>query len=150
MWTPVHPTVDVDANANFTLPAAPTSSLLVTYGWQFYSDADVDGFVDEAREWLREYTDVTLVPDGLAPALIPYAGAIALRGLARKCTLADTRAGDAAVNFSALAKAYSADADKLEKEALAARQSYYSRADEALAPAASATGLSIDPFQPRR
>ncbi len=150
-WAPAPPTVDVDGNGNFTLPAAPTSQLLVSYAWQYFSDGAVDLHVDQARGWLREFTSITLIPDGLAHVLTRYAAAQALRALARQATLALVRAGDSEVDFSALAKAYITEANALEKTARTEREQFYSRGPEVLDPTAvDVSSLAIDPYEPRR
>ncbi len=149
-WTPTPPTVDVDRNGNFTLPVAPVASLKITYGWQYFLDQAIDNFVDQARQWLREYTSVTLIPDGLNPALVHYASALALRALGRQLTLAMVRGGDAEIDLSALAKAYTTQADALEKTATAEREAYYSRGPEPLAPTATLIGTHQRPWTPQR
>lgn len=149
-WTPTVPTRDVDVNGNFTLPVAPASRLLITYAWQYLSDGEIDQFVDESRQWLREFTDVTTIPDGLVPALVSYASARALRALQRSATLAQVRAGDSDVNWSELAKMYQGEADSQEKVGLAEREAYYTQGPEALAPSVDVSSVSISPYTPRR
>lgn len=146
---PTTPTVDVDRNGNFTLPVAPHTDLKVSYGWQWFQDTDVDDLVDKARAWLDAYATVDLVPDGLTPALVKYAAALACRALQRKVALADARAGDAELKLSQLAQAYGKQADALEKEAVADRTSFSQR-PERLAPTAQVASLGLRPYQPRR
>lgn len=149
-WAPTAPTVDVDLNGNFTLPVPPVTELMATYAWQYFSDGAVDQYVDQARQWLREFTTVALVPDGLMPALTHYAAALALRSLARQANIADLRAGDSEVSFSDLAKSYITQAAAMEKLAEGEREAYYTRGPEALAPAVDVSSLVIDPFEPLR
>lgn len=134
-WAPTYPTVDVDQNGNFTLPVAPAAELLVTYGWQFFTDSDIDSFVDEARQWLREFAAVTNIPDALSPALIHYAAGLALSALARQLTLSPIKGGDADFDPSVLAKQYQAQAAALMATATAENKAYYDRGFEKLAPA---------------
>jgi hypothetical protein len=148
--TPIAPTSDVDANGNFTLPTPPTVSLEVSYAWQYFTDVDVDTFVNAGRAWLRDYPSVDQVPDGLTEALIAYAASRALRALNRKLTLATAKAGDAQVDFSDLAKALQAQADAQEKLAAQARKDYYSRADQTLQPGVDISTFHIPPYQPLR
>lgn len=150
---PVTPSVDVDSNGVFTLPSPPAETLQVTYCWEYFQDASLDGFVDEARAWIAgpaTYASLGEVPDGLTPALIDYAAARALRALASKCALANARAGDSEMSFGELMKAYAANAKEKEATASAARQSYYTRADQTLAPVMEGSSLNIPPYQPRR
>lgn len=148
--TPASPSADVDRNGNFTLPAPPTSKLQVTYAWQFFLDGDVDGFVDGARAWLRDFADVGTIPDGLTPALLHYAAGEACSALARKCQLANVRAGDAGADLAEIGKQYAAQAKDLRAAAVKERDDYYARAGVTRAPAMAATSLALDPYQPRQ
>lgn len=150
---PVTPSVDVDSNGVFTLPSAPAELLQVTYTWEYFQDASLDGYVDEARAWIAgpaTYPQLGEVPDGLTPALIDYASARALRALASKCALANARAGDSGMDFADLMKVYQAASKDKEATAIAARQSFYTRADSALAPAMEGSSLAIPNYEPRR
>lgn len=135
-WAPTLPVQDVDQNGNFTLPVAPVSALLVTYGWQFFTDTAIDNYVDQARQWLRQFQSVSMVPDGLNPALVHYAAGLALSALARQLTLSAQKAGTAEIDLSDITKAYQAQAAALIKLAGAERDAYYSRGSEALDPTA--------------
>lgn len=148
--SPTTPTVDADVNGTFTLPVSPSSSVLVTYGWQYFLDSDIATFVDHARAWTREWSDVSLIPDGLEAAVISYATSEALAALARRVTLGDAKAGDASLNLSQIAKQYAALAAQMSKQAETLRASYWSRADEQLAPAADVASIAYDPYQPWR
>lgn len=149
-WTPTQPSLDVDRNGNFTLPVAPVVSLKVTYGWQFFQDSAIDNFVDQARQWLREFTAITLVPDGLNPALVYYAGALALKALARQLTLSPVKGGDADIDLSKLSASYAAQATALETTAAAQREAYYSRGPEPLAPTVDMSATHQRSWTPRR
>lgn len=150
-WVPTYPTVDVDQNGNFTLPSSPAQSLLVTYGWQFFSDSDIDNFVDEARQWLREFATVALVPDGLNPALIHWAASLALGALARQVTLSAIRGGDADIDLSKLTEAYSKQAADLNTLACSEREAYYSRGSESTDPTVvSVSSVGFRDWSPRR
>lgn len=135
-WTAAVPLTDVDQNGNFTLPVPPTTQLLVTYGWQYFSDSAIDSFVDEARQWLREFKTVDLIPDGLVPALIDYASSKALYALGRAAILAPIKAGDSEVDWSKLAGSYNTAAKAAEATALRERQDYYTQGPEAKDPMA--------------
>lgn len=130
-WAPVSPTVDVDQNGNFTLPAAPTSELLITYAWQYLSDGEIFQFIDEARQWLREFASVDAIPDGLLPALYSFASYRALSALGRSAILAQVHAGDSDVDWSALAKAYQSAATMAQKDAEGERAGFYTQGPEA-------------------
>lgn len=149
-WTPTAPTVDVDRNGNFTLAVAPLKTLLVTYAWQYLSDGEIDNFVERSREWLRQFTTVEAIPDGLSHALTQYAAALAMRALARSATIANQKAGDTDIAFSDLAKSYTAEADALEKRAEKDREQFYSHSPDVLEPFAEGEGLEIDGYEPLR
>lgn len=149
-WTPTAPSQDADQNGNFVLPVAPVASLKITYGWQFFSDADIDSFVDESRQWLREFQSVTNVPDGLNPALVHYASNLALSALARQLTLSPVKGGDADIDLSALTKSYLAEAAALCSKAMQERSDYYSRGPEKLAPAIDVSAAGFGDWTPRR
>jgi hypothetical protein len=149
-WTPTLPTKDVDAYGNFTLPSAPVKELLVSYAWQYLSDGEIDQFVEESRRWLREFGEVSQIPDGLTGALARYASALALRALMRTANIADQKAGDTGINFSDLAKSYATQAKELETRAQADRDAFYSRSSEALEPFVESGGLAIPGYQPLR
>jgi hypothetical protein len=149
-WTPTAPVQDVDQNGNFVLPVAPVASLKISYGWQFFNDPDIDTFVDQSRQWLREYQSVTNVPDGLNPALISYASSIALRALARLMTLGAVKGGDADIDLGALTKAYLAEATQLEAKACQQRSDYWSRGPEKLAPNVDISSAGWRDWTPQR
>lgn len=148
--TPAAPTTDVDQNGTFVVATAPVNSLQVTYAWQYFADDDIDDFLDRARSWLREYSSIAQVPDGLNPALIEYAAGEAVRALARKVSLADASAGDAKINLSQLTQEYQTQAKQLHAAAQSDRDSYWHRASETLAPAVATLGLGFGNYQPRR
>jgi hypothetical protein len=133
-WTPTAPSADVDQNGNFTLPVAPVQRLMVTYAWQYLSDGEIDQFVDEGRQWLREFQQVAQVPDGLVPALISNASGRALLALQRSATLAPVKAGDLDVDWSKIGAAYGAQAKAEMAQADCERTAYYSQGAEALDP----------------
>src|ERR1700729_464486 len=145
-WAPTSPSVDVDQNGNFTLPQPPLKELLVTYAWQYLSDGEIDNFVEESRRWLREFEEVSQIPDGLVGALTRYASALALRALQRTANIADQKAGDTEINFSDLAKSYATQAKELESRAEADRSAYYSRGAEKEEPFALSEGLAIEGY----
>lgn len=151
-WTPTSPTVDVDVNGNFTLPTPPASRLLITYAYQYMSDGEVYQAIDEARQWLREFTTVTLIPDGLVPALIANAAGRCLASLASTTArLAHVRAGDSDVDWSALTKSYQALSKAQMDQATADRASYYTQGPEALDPTVADVGaVWISPYTPER
>lgn len=148
--TSVAPSVDVDQSGRFTLPSAPVAVLLVTYGWQWFSDSDIDAFLSQSLSWLVNFTTVSEIPDGLVAALTQYAAGQALNALARKATLADASAGDAKMDLSALAKMWAQQAKDFIKNATDARDAFYTGAGANQAPQAQSMSLAIAPYQPRR
>lgn len=149
-WSPTAPAQDVDDNGNFTLPVPPLRQLLVTYAWQYLSDGEIDNFIEEGRRWLREFSTIESIPDGLTSALVLYASARALRALERSATIANLKAGDTQTDFADLATKYDKAADSLEKRAEKDREQFYSRGPEPLEPNVEITTLAIDRFEPFR
>lgn len=153
---PLTPPEDVDPLTGvFGLAHPPAESLRVSYCYAYFQDASLDGFGDEAREWIAgpvTYSNLGEVPDGLIPALVDYAAARATRALAAKCTSAATRkSGESQLDLSDVAKGYLALAAEHQKTAEQARQSYYTRADQTKAPAAVASQLRVGgPYTPIR
>ena len=149
----VEPTVDVDSRGLFTLPHPPAEQLQVTYVWCYFQDPSLNAFLDEARAWSSgpsTFATLEAVPDGLTTAVIDYAASKSLRALAAKIMIATARAGDSGMDFSDLTKAYSIQSKEKEGSAIAARRSYWGRADQPLAPVGSLSQLAIRPYQPRR
>jgi hypothetical protein len=148
-WTPVDPVVDADINGVFTIPNAPQTQLLVTYAYQYLADGELDQFIDESRQWLREFLSVDMVPDGLVPALVSYAASRALYALARSATLAPVKAGDSDVDYSQLGKQYTVEAAAQYKMAQDERAAFYTQGPEALDPTVVDVGsVHIDPYTP--
>lgn len=151
---PITPTVDVDANGVFTLAAPPAETLLVSYTWEYLQQPTIEAFLDEARAWVAgpaTFPTLEDVPDGLVPAVIDFAAARALRSLAAKLQLASAKAGDAGMDWSDITKAYTVQAKERAASAAEARKSYYSRADQTLAPASAISQIAVGgPITPIR
>jgi hypothetical protein len=143
-------TSDIDQNGNFTLATAPTSSLLVTYGWQVFTDGDIDQFLDLARSWLFQWATLDQVPDGMNPALTKYAAHLACSSIARRMALPDVTAGEAKEALSQIAKAYAASAKQFLAEAEQSRKDYWTSADQPLQPAAATVSLRYPAYEPKR
>lgn len=143
-------TSDIDQNGNFTLSAAPASSLLVTYGWQVFSDGDIDQFLDLARSWLYDFATLDLVPDALNPALTKYAAHLACSSIARRMALPDVTAGEAKEALSSVAKQYAASAKQFLSGAEQSRKDYWTSADQPLQPTAAIVSLRYPSYQPKR
>jgi len=148
-WTPTAPVVDVDQNGNFTLPVAPVASLKITYGWQFFTDSSIDNYVDDSRQWLREFPTLTTIPDALQPAVIYYAASLALSALARQLTLASVKAGTAQVDLNQITGEYEKQATDYMTRACQMRNDFYSRGPEKLAPDISVIAPSARSWTPR-
>jgi hypothetical protein len=143
-------TADIDQNGNFTLQTAPTSSLLVTYGWQLFQDGDIDQLLDEARSWLFNWSTLDLVPDALNPALCQYAAGLACQSIARQLRFPDVSAGEARETLSAVAKGYEQDAKDFFARAAQGREDYWTSADQPKQPAAAIISVKYPAYQPRR
>lgn len=148
-WAATLPTVDVNSDGNFTLPVPPVSRLLISYAYQYLSDGEIDQFVDEARQWLREFQTVGAVPDGLVPALVSYASFRALTAIQRSATLAPVKAGDSDVDWSKLATSYQSAANAAYTTASKEREVFYTQGPEAMDPTViDVSALGIDPYTP--
>lgn len=143
-------TSDIDQNGNFTLAVAPVASLLVTYGWQAFSDDGIDELLDNARAWLQGFATIEKVPDGLSAALTWQAAALACQKLARKMALPDVAAGEAKEGLSDVAKQYAADAANYFKAAAQARKDFWTTGDQPLQPQAAIVSLNYPAYQPTR
>jgi hypothetical protein len=122
--------------------------LAVTYGWQYFSDADVDGFVDAARSWLRDDT-VDLVPDGLDSPLVKYAASPGARRARPQVHARRRRAGDAEVNFSATREGLPGGVEEPRRAAKAERDAFSQKPERSRRRRRQGR-LAIDPYQPRR
>lgn len=143
-------TSDLDQNGNFTLATPPTSSLLVSYGWQWFNDGDIDQYIASAISWLYQWPDVTTIPDPMNDALALRSASLACQSLARRLRLPDVTAGDAKEALSGIAKGYEQDAKDFETRADQARKDYWSSADQPLQPTAAITSVNYPPYQPYR
>lgn len=143
-------TVDIDQNGNFTLRTAPVSQLFATYGWQIFSDGDLDQLLDESRSWLVEFATLDLIPDGLVPALCEHAAGLACESIGRQLQLPDVSAGEAKESLSQVAKGYLQTAKDFFARADKARKDYWSSADQPLQPAATVVALRYPQYQPQR
>lgn len=144
---------DIDQNGNFTLATPPVSALLVTYGWQAFSNGDLDQLIADASSWLFQWVDaggIGAIPDQLNHALALYAAGLACNALARQLRLPDVSAGEAKEQLSAVAKGYETDAKDFLARADKARADYWTSADQPKQPAAAAVGLRYPNYQPRR
>lgn len=144
----VEPDVDADRNGAFTLPSAPTSRLLVSYGWQYHRDVDLDEFIDQARAWMQE-TDLSSISDFAHPVLAHYAASLAMRALAIRCSQPNVRAGQSSADYSQVGEAYGKLADGLAAEARRLRSELVSPAEDR-APAAKVGAVTVRAYQPRR
>jgi hypothetical protein len=143
---------DIDVNGNFILATPPVSSLLVTYGWQLFADADIDALVADANSWLFQWVEggVSAIPDQLNHALAMYAAGLACEGIARQLQLPDVTAGDAKEDLSDVAKGYAQSAKDFFARADKARIDFWSSADQPLQPAGAVMSLAYPVYQPKR
>lgn len=141
---------DVDVNGNFTLNAAPQTSLTVTYGWQIFADADLYQMIDQARQWLINYQTLETVPDALQAALVQYASYLACTRLARQLALPDVTAGEAKEALSQVAKQYQQMAGEFLASAQNVQKAFYTSGDEPLLPVAVTQVVNYPRYQPFR
>jgi hypothetical protein len=146
-------TQDIDQNGNFILQHPPVSQLLVTYGWQWLADADIDQYISDASSWLFAWVDsggVTAIPDALNHALALYAASLAADALSRQLALPDVGAGEAKESLSKVAGMYAQSAKAWEAKAEKARSDYWTSADQPKQPAAAVLAVHYPAYQPRR
>lgn len=152
---------DDPASGFFTLSVAPAINngavgavIEASYYYQWFTDAELTGFLSNAVRWLGLGTDPSVLDDGLVPAALQYAAKdayykMALRWRERAATafqLEDAPRKDAieaATGFEALV-------DKSYKMAKELRDDYYGRQGQANAPAFSAAFGCVRPVTPRR
>lgn len=137
-----------------TIAPVDGDSVTGTYYYQWFLDADVQQFVQNAVERVLSVPDPTKVPDGLAPAILHYASAEAFNKLAMRWTtdiaatyLMEDMPRDKQGN---LINPYLQMAKQMEKTGETLRNDYYSRQGQSNAPLfASIPGAVRDPV-PRR
>jgi len=132
----------------------PRDTLTATYYYQWFLDTDLDGFLQNASNWLGLGATYTNIPDGLNPAAFDYAAKEAYRSAAMKTSirLSQTYKMEDAPSedirntiavWTGMAKDFM---DSAQKQ----RASYYSRQDQFEAPLFGfSLGKVFDPT-PRR
>lgn len=127
---------------------------VATYYYQWFLDSDLDGFLQNASNWIGLGTTYAKIPDGLNPAALDYAAREAYRSAAVKTSIrmsATYKTEDAPtedmINSVNMWKSMAQDfLDSAQKQ----RASYYSRQDQFEAPLfAFSLGRVTDPT-PRR
>jgi hypothetical protein len=143
---------DIDQNGSFTLATAPVSALLVTYGWQLFSDGDLDQLIADASSWLFQWVSggISTIPDQLNHALALYAGGLACSSIARRMRLPDVSAGEVKEALSQVAKGYEQDAKDFLARADKARVDYWTSADQPKQPGAGVVSVKYPSYQPYR
>lgn len=145
-----------DFRGRFTLAAAPATSLFATYDFQFFTDAELTVFLENAASYVGT-TDATFasVDPGLGDALVYKAGSDAARALSlRNAPYYDVGAGGKTVRKGDVGKKYRDLAKDLIESAKAEREAFYGdRKGQASSPAygrSSPTSRIVSPYTPRR
>lgn len=148
-------TVDT-LRGRFTLAAAPATSLLATYDFQFFTDAELTVLLENAASFIgTEDLTFVSVPTGLGDALVFKAGSDAASALSlRAAPFFNAGAGGKTVEKGDIAKKYKDIAADLLARAIKERDEFYGpRKGAATAPAygqSAPTGRMVGPFTPRR
>lgn len=139
----------------FTLSTAPLDGSVVeaTYYSQWFTDQELDGFLQDAAYWLNLGTAIN-IPPGLRPAALHYAAQEAYLKLALRWTerLSETyRLEDAPGDDTfAVVDKYRAIAMDMHKKSMQLRDDYYSRSGQNKAPSfQSIAGRVVDPVPKR-
>lgn len=117
----------------------PQTSIIVSYFFQFFTDADIQAFLDKASTMLGDTQPNPL--DSGVPQLISavqlFAASLALKALASKAAQVAERQtlGQATVDMTQKAKLWGDEAEKAWKEAISFRDDYYERSGRKKAPA---------------
>lgn len=151
--------VDVDTDypevGEFTLKTAPIARtrVVANYYLQWFLDSELQLFLKNATQWLGSGSDVTMVPDGLQPAVLQYACHKAYQKLSlRWAELISTQyrledQPDAIKNSPS--KLYSDMAQNFLKVAQGLREGQYTRQDQAKAPLFASIRGSVRDTPPR-
>ena len=146
----VTPTVIDLGKGIFTLTAAPTTSLIVRYDYNFFTDTEIDAHITEGLRFVGIQV-IDNVDFGLMKALEHKAAASAFEELAsRTAQLFDASAGGKTLSKASIKSHYLELAkyhhDKADKERLA----FYERQGRREAPAYGGFSTKQSPYTPRR
>lgn len=115
-----------DGKLTFSPTSKPQKSLLAFYKFQWFLDEDLDAFLLDSVRWLQWYgNDLTIVPDGLIPAVLHYSVHLAnMRLWQRYSELYDVTAEGRAANKSVIPQRFLDAAGRELEEAKAMRASW--------------------------
>jgi hypothetical protein len=140
----------------FTLAAAPSGSDVIeaTYYVQFFYDAELDGFLRLASNWLGLGNDYTNIAEGLRPAALQYACGEAYQKLAMRFAehLSETyRLEDAPdANRFKLVDEYKRMGEDCRKEGENLRNQFYTRQGQSLQPLFGVNAGRVRNVEPSR
>lgn len=127
-------------SGNFALQTAPTDAqqILCTYYIQWFTDAELDGFMLRSANWLGFADDYTTIPSGLKTAALKYGAHEAYQKLSLRFAenIVETyRLQDAPDDKRmTVVAAYQQAAKDALKDAYASRDDFYKRKGRSLAP----------------
>lgn len=141
-----------NTRGTFTLASVPTTSLLASYSWQYFTDDELNDFLTQAGDFVEATADITTVPVGLLDALVFKAASDACFALsARRTPLYDAAAGGKSANKNDISKKYRELAKDLFDRAVAERKAFYGpRKEQASSPAYGMFSTNQRPYTPRR
>lgn len=130
---------DLDSGMfQLTDPIQDSQQLAATYYIQWFQDAELDGFMVRASNWLGLSDDYTTIPSGLKTAALKYAAHEAYQKLSLRMAenIVETyRLQDAPdEKRMAVVEAYQKAASEALKEATTYRDDYYTRKGKSKAP----------------
>lgn len=145
------PATEDDLRGTFTLLVAPTSSLIATYDYQYFTDTELTDFINQAADFIG-VADPTAVPVGLLDALVFKAGSDACFALsARRAGLYNAGAGGKTAQKGDISKKYKDLAKDLFERAVAERLAFYGqRKGKSSAPSAGSFATKQTPWTPIR
>lgn len=131
--------------------AAPASSCLVTYDFQFFNDDEITDFLTQAADFVGT-SDVTMVEVGLIDSLVDKAASDACFALStRSGFLYNASAGGKAAQKGDISKKYRDLAKDLFDKAVAERKAFYGdRKGQATSPAYGRFATKQTPYTPPR
>lgn len=144
------PASEDDMRGRFTVTTAPATSLLATYDFQFFTDAEITIIIDSALSFVGATAAVN-VDAGLLDALVKWAAGDCFEALSSRAgPLYDASAGGKSVSKASIKQHYLALAKQKHDEATAERDNFYKKKGEQFSPAYGKFALKQTPYTPRR
>lgn len=154
------PTTDVTQDdpisGTFLLSTAPVDGdeLRASYYYQWFLDAELDQFLQNASQWLGTGSTYVNTEDGLIPAALHYAAQEAYTKLALWASMSQSNVymlNDVPnADSKGAVKTFQSMAEMMQKKSNELRQGFYGRNDQALAPLFRSSFGRVTTLTPRR